>query len=277
MGFLIMSEEKKVDLSSLDGITDRVARAKAKAEAVRKARAAGPQAPRPAQDQVEAPDPAPASVPASGPEAGAKADLSNLDSITDRVARAKAKAEAVRKARAEGPQAGTQPAAEPTPLERKPKREPEARPETMAGKKAAAKTRPETLAGAPAPLEGDRAMFSPGMTIWRNGKLARVINREYENVCLVYQDNPGERVMTKVYRLDVERRKGTLSFASANDFTAALSPRVGGLGRGLAFLLAAGFTGAFFLGTGLLIGPLSVFPTVLVGYVLFAFAHHATS
>ena len=114
------------------------------------------------------------------------------------------------------------------------------------------------------------------MTIRRDGKLARIISTKYENVLLVYQDRPDEKVMTKLYRLEVERQRGKLVFAPAGEFTAVLPHSVGRFGRGLAFLAAAGFTGGFFLASGLLIGPLNLFPTILVGYILFAFAHHLT-
>ncbi len=94
-----MSEDK-IDLSEFDEIPDRVARAKAKAEALRKAREAAvgeTSAPKPA-------DEAPAQAPAEpGGDSGAsEVDLSSLDEIQDRVARAKAKAELIRKARGGG-------------------------------------------------------------------------------------------------------------------------------------------------------------------------------
>ncbi len=96
-----MSEEN-IDLSAFDDIPDRATRAKAKAEAIRKARAAaggkGPSkkpAAKPAEEAAEEPV---AETVAEGGE-GEEVDLSALNEITDRVARAKAKAEAIRKAR----------------------------------------------------------------------------------------------------------------------------------------------------------------------------------
>jgi hypothetical protein len=82
--------------------------------------------------------------------------------------------------------------------------------------------------------------------------------------------------MTKRYRLDVERQRGQLQFASAHEFQAAIPPSVGKWGRRAAFLVAAGLTGVCFLGMGLWVGPLNLFPTIPVGYILFALAHHLT-
>jgi cytochrome b6-f complex iron-sulfur subunit len=91
-----MSDEK-IDLSEFDEIPDRVARAKAKAEALRKAReaAAGDVSGETPADEAssQAPDES------GGESAAAEVDLSSLDEIQDRVARAKAKAELMRKAR----------------------------------------------------------------------------------------------------------------------------------------------------------------------------------
>ena len=91
-----MSEEN-IDLSEFDEIPDRVARAKAKAEALRKAReaAAGDVSGEAPADEAssQAPDES------GGESAAAEVDLSSLDEIQDRVARAKAKAELMRKAR----------------------------------------------------------------------------------------------------------------------------------------------------------------------------------
>lgn len=155
-----------------------------------------------------------------------KIDLSSLDGISDRVARAKAKAEAMRAAKAAGG-AHTAPAAPPKTdvptAERRSKREVSA--EAMAAKKAQAKARAETAAPAavlPSPVGGDGVVFCAGMTIRRNGKLARIVSAHYENVCLVYEDNPREKMMTKRYRLEVERQRGILQFASAEDFTVAI-------------------------------------------------------
>ena len=275
-----MSEEK-MDLSSFDGIADRVARAKAKAEAIRAAKAAGgthaTHAPPPSPVAEIAPgtsSDAPEPVPAG--QAEHKVDLSNLDAITDRVARAKAKAEAVRAAKAAGvahPATASSPKA--APAEPRPKREVSA--EAMAAKKAQARAaQAEVAPSVPSLPGGNGAAFCVGMTIRRGGKLARVVSTQYENVCLVYEDNPGERVMTKSYRLEVERQRGTLQFASPAEFTAAIPPSAGNFGRALAFLAAAGGTGILFLGAGLVIGPLSIFPTLLIGYILFALAYQMT-
>lgn len=101
-----MSEE--IDLSQFDDIPDRVARAKAKAEAIKKMREGGG-----AEDgsDVEVSKHEIASEAEASAEESAKAapaaeeggegevDLSELDGITDRVARAKAKAEAIRKSK----------------------------------------------------------------------------------------------------------------------------------------------------------------------------------
>jgi hypothetical protein len=280
-----MSDEKKIDLSSLDGIADRVARAKAKAEAMRAAKAAGGAHPpaAPAAPPAETPTaaretPAPAGPQeAAAPAEAGKADLSNLDAITDRVARAKAKAEAMRAAKAAG---GAHPApaapkkAAPAGAEPRPRREVSA--EAMAAKKAQAKTRAEAAAPAAVPPGGNGATFCAGMTIRRNGKLAKILATSYENVCLVYEDAPREKVMTKRYRLAVELQRGALQVASAHDFKADIPPSAGRFGRAVAFLAAAGLTGIVFLGLGLLIGPLNLFPTLLIGYVLFALAHHLT-
>ena len=115
-----MAEEKKVDLSSFDGISDRVARAKAKAEAMRAAKAGGeteggtPSSPGPASPAATPVPPTPSAEAPPAPETpsagtnreltrgGIDTDLSSLDAITDRVARAKAKAEAMRAAKAGG-------------------------------------------------------------------------------------------------------------------------------------------------------------------------------
>ena len=94
-----MSEDK-IDLSEFDEIPDRVARAMAKAEAIRKAReaAAGDEsAAKPAEGAS-----ALAADDSSGDTGAAEVDLSSLDDIQDRVARAKAKAELIRKARGGG-------------------------------------------------------------------------------------------------------------------------------------------------------------------------------
>lgn len=90
-----MSEEN-IDLSEFDEIPDRVARAKAKAEALRKAReaAAGESASAPATGVSSQ-----AAGESGGDSDAAEVDLSSLDEIQDRVARAKAKAELMRKAR----------------------------------------------------------------------------------------------------------------------------------------------------------------------------------
>ncbi len=101
-----MSEE--IDLSQFDDIPDRVERAKAKAEAIRKMRegddseAPAPE-PAPAQEpaaEAESPEPAEEPAPvASASEGGeGEVDLTEFDHITDRVERAKAKVEAMRKA-----------------------------------------------------------------------------------------------------------------------------------------------------------------------------------
>ena len=91
-----MSEEN-IDLSEFDEIPDRLARARAKAEALRKAReaAAGDASGETPSDEAssQAPDET------GGESAAAEVDLSSLDEIQDRVARAKAKAELMRKAR----------------------------------------------------------------------------------------------------------------------------------------------------------------------------------
>lgn len=115
--------EENVDLSEFDDIPDRVARAKAKAEAMRKARGGDGGAPPPAaaaseepadvdsEDEEaeevaeEAPEGAtPEAEEGDEPSAGGEpeVDLSKLDEITDRVARAKAKAEAMRAAKGGG-------------------------------------------------------------------------------------------------------------------------------------------------------------------------------
>jgi hypothetical protein len=204
-------------------------------------------------------------------------DLSNLDAISDRVARAKAKAEAMRAARAAG---GAHPApAAPkkaAPAGAEPRQRREVSPEAMAAKKAQAKAQAEAAAPAAPPLGGNGAAFCAGMVVRRNGKLAKILATSYENVCLVYEDAPREKVMTKRYRLAVELQRGALQIASAHDFKAAIPPSAGKFGRTLAFLVAAGLTGVAFLGIGLLIGPLNLFPTMLIGYVLFALAHHLT-
>ena len=290
-GIQKMAEEKKVDLSSFDGISDRVARAKAKAEAMRAAKAGGgTEGGTPSSSGPASPAPTPVSqtpsaeaspVPEAPPQAQTESppdegsiDLSSLDAITDRVARAKAKAEAMRAAKAGGKKSPTPSAPK---AATKPGREPSVSAEAMAAKKAQAKARaqPTPPQDAP-PASGDGTTFCPGVTIRRDGKLARIISTKYENVLLVYQDRPDEKVMTKLYRLEVERQRGKLVFAPAGEFTAVLPHSVGRFGRGLAFLAAAGFTGGFFLAAGLLIGPLNLFPTILVGYILFAFAHHLT-
>lgn len=105
-----MSEE--IDLSQFDEIPDRVARAKAKAEAIKKMREdGGSNAPAAEEKPAETTEAAPAEEPAaeeapaaSAPEAGGEAevDLAEFDQITDRVARARAKAEAIKKARSGG-------------------------------------------------------------------------------------------------------------------------------------------------------------------------------
>ncbi|GEM_PF-5318113 len=277
-----MSDEKKIDLSSLDGIADRVARAKAKAEAMRAARAAGGAHPTPAPKPPAAasqasPAPAPAEPQEAAPAKEGKADLSNLDAISDRVARAKAKAEAMRAAKAAGaahPTPSVPQKAAPAGAEPRPRREVSA--EAMAAKKAQAKARVEVPAAGTPPLGGNGAAFCAGMTIRRNGKLAKILATSYENVCLVYEDAPREKVMTKRYRLEVELQRGALQIASARDFKAHIPPSGGKFGRAFAFLIAAGLTGVAFLGIGLLIGPLNLFPTMLIGYVLFALAHHLT-
>ncbi len=92
--------EGNIDLSEFDGIPDRVARAKAKAEALRRARKA-------AAGDASAATPAAgasAKVPEKpgGDSAATEVDLSSLNEIQDRVARAKAKAELMRKARGGG-------------------------------------------------------------------------------------------------------------------------------------------------------------------------------
>ncbi len=281
-----MAEEKKVDLSAFDGISDRVARAKAKAEAMRAAKAGGgteggtPSSPEPASpaetpvSQTASPEAPP--VPDTPPQSEAgSTDLSSLDAITDRVARAKAKAEAMRAAKAAGGKSPTPPAPKGA---AKPGREPSVSAEATAAKKAQAKARaqPTPPQDARPASGGDGTTFCPGVTIRRDGKLARIISTKYENVLLVYQDNPDEKVMTKLYRLEVERQRGKLVFAPAGEFTAVLPHSVGRFGRGLAFFAAAGLTGGFFLASGLLIGPLNLFLTIPVGYVLFAFAHHLT-
>ncbi len=93
-----MSEE--IDLSQFDDIADRVERAKAKAAALREARAAGGGTPAQAAEPASAEAPAEDAAPAEAASAGeVEVDLSDLDQITDRVERAKAKAEAIRKAR----------------------------------------------------------------------------------------------------------------------------------------------------------------------------------
>ncbi len=204
-----------------------------------------------------------------------KIDLSSFDGIADRVARAKAKAEAMRAAKAAG---GAHPAVAPRTGAPAPGPRREVNAEAIAAKKAQAKARTEAAApaAAPSPPGGNGVAFCAGMVIRRNGKLAKIISTSYENVCLVYEDNPREQVMTKRYRLDVERQRGQLQFASAQEFKADIPSGVGKWGRRLAFLAAAGFTGIFFLGMGLWIGPLNLFPTMLVGYLLFALAHHFT-
>jgi cytochrome b6-f complex iron-sulfur subunit len=106
-----MSEE--IDLSQFDDIPDRVARGKAKAEAIKKMREGGasdpPSAPVAEEKPAEAPPPDEAAPAEEAPVAAAsegggepEVDLSEFDSITDRVARGKAKAEAMRKARSGG-------------------------------------------------------------------------------------------------------------------------------------------------------------------------------
>ena len=90
-----MSEEN-ADLSEFDEIPDRVARAKAKAEAMRKAKAGGE------STEEEA-------VEVESGDAEPEVDLSQFDEITDRVARAKAKAEAMRKGKG-APAGGEAPA-----------------------------------------------------------------------------------------------------------------------------------------------------------------------
>lgn len=204
-----------------------------------------------------------------------KMDLSSFDGIADRVARAKAKAEAIRAAKAAGA-AHPEPAAAPkaAPAERKPKREVSA--EAMAAKKAQAKAAQAEAAPAASVPGANGAAFCAGTTIRRNGRLARILSTQVENVCLVYEDAPAEKVMTKVYRLQVEQQRGTLQFAPPGEFTAAIPPGAGNFGRGLAFLVAAGATGICFLGMGLWIGPLSLFPTLLAGYLFFALAYHLT-
>tara|TARA_B100001123_G_C15273619_1_gene1011269 strand:- start:775 stop:1755 length:981 start_codon:yes stop_codon:yes gene_type:complete len=98
-----MSEEN-LDLSQFDEIPDRVARAKAKADAIKKAREASGEESQsestPQQDaaQESATEPVPP-IEESGGESEGEVDLSALDEIPDRVARAKAKAEAMRKAK----------------------------------------------------------------------------------------------------------------------------------------------------------------------------------
>ncbi len=272
-----MSEEK-IDLSSFDGIADRVARAKAKAEAFRAAKAGGgthatPAPPQPAPpDNAETP-PAPQAS-AAEEQAEHKVDLSNLDAITDRVARAKAKAEAFRAAKAAGT-AHPAPAAAPKAASPRPQREVSA--EAMAAKKAQARAAQAETAPTPPTLSlPGGAEFCAGMTVRRNGKLARIVSMQHENICLVYEETPRERMMTKRYRLEVERQRGTLQFASSAEFAAAIPPSAGKFGRAVAFLAAAGVAGLFFLGTSLLIGPLGLFPTLLVGYILFALAYHLT-
>ena len=91
-----MSDEK-IDLSEFDEIPDRVARAKAKAEALRKAREAAAGDASGETPAGEASSQAPDE--SGGESAAAEVDLSSLDEIQDRVARAKAKAELMRKAR----------------------------------------------------------------------------------------------------------------------------------------------------------------------------------
>ena len=206
-----------------------------------------------------------------------KIDLSSLDGIADRVARAKAKAEAMRAAKAAGAAHPPPPAPKktaPAGAEPRPRREVSA--EAMAAKKAQAKARVEAAAPAAPPLGGNGAAFCAGMVIRRNGKLAKITATSYENVCLVYEDNPREKVMTKRYRLEAEHQRGLLQLAPAHDFRAHIPPSAGKFGRAFAFLVAAGLTGVAFLGIGLLIGPLNLFPTMLIGYVLFALAHHLT-
>jgi cytochrome b6-f complex iron-sulfur subunit len=88
-----MSEEN-IDLSEFDEIPDRVARARAKAEAMRKAREA---AATPAEGASGK-----ATDESGGGSGEAEVDLSSLNEIQDRVARAKAKAELMRKARGGG-------------------------------------------------------------------------------------------------------------------------------------------------------------------------------
>ena len=112
-----MSEE--IDLSQFDEIPDRVARAKAKAEAMKKMREGGSSdAPaaeeKPAEaaaPEAAAPEPATAeAAPAEVASEGggeAEVDLSEFDQITDRVARGRAKAEAIKKARTGGGGAAT--------------------------------------------------------------------------------------------------------------------------------------------------------------------------
>ncbi len=94
-----MSEDN-IDLSEFDEIPDRVARARAKAEAMRKARAAAGGEASPATPAEGASAKAPEEP--GGDSGGAEVDLSSLNEIQDRVARAKAKAELMRKARGGG-------------------------------------------------------------------------------------------------------------------------------------------------------------------------------
>ena len=92
--------EGNIDLSEFDGIPDRVARAKAKAEALRRVRKAAAAAAAAATPAAAAS----AKVPEKpgGDSAATEVDLSSLNEIQDRVARAKAKAELMRKARGGG-------------------------------------------------------------------------------------------------------------------------------------------------------------------------------
>jgi hypothetical protein len=197
------ASETKADLSNLDGITDRVARAKAKAEAMKAARAAG-----------DPPDPPSASAKADEGRAGS----GDAEAAGDRVARAKAKAEAARAARA----AGAAPASvdRPAPASRKEPGPPSAPREVG----------PAPVESAPEPVH-EMFALTPGTAFRRDGRLAVVTSAQGENIGLAYQDAPGQRMMAKRYQLEVEGRRGTLRRASRVEFTGRLP---GSRGRAIA-------------------------------------------